>query len=67
VPPKKPKRQLQKNHPSDQIIENKDAGVETRRRICSLEKMHLQLNQPVLKRPTRMNFGIMSWMKNWIK
>ena len=32
-----------KNHPSDQIIENKDVGVETRRRIRSPEQMHLAL------------------------
>jgi hypothetical protein len=34
VSPKTPSRRVQKNHPSDQIIENKDEGVETRRRIC---------------------------------
>jgi hypothetical protein len=32
-----------KNHPSDQIIGNKDAGVETRRRICSPEQQHISL------------------------
>jgi hypothetical protein len=32
---------VQKNHPSEQIIGNKDAGVETRRRICSPEQQHL--------------------------
>ena len=31
VPPKTPRKQVQKNHPSDQIIRNKDAGFETRR------------------------------------
>jgi hypothetical protein len=35
VPPKIPRKRVQKNHPSDQIIGNKDAGVETRRRIRS--------------------------------
>ena len=30
--PKTPSKQVQKNHPSDQIIGNKDAGVETRRK-----------------------------------
>jgi hypothetical protein len=35
VPPKTTRRQVQKNHPSNQIIGNKDAGVETRRRIRS--------------------------------
>jgi hypothetical protein len=35
VSPKTPSRRVQKNHPSDQIIGNKDAGVETRRKICS--------------------------------
>jgi hypothetical protein len=34
---KTPSKQVQKNHPSDQIIANKDAGVETRRKICSPE------------------------------
>jgi hypothetical protein len=34
---------MQKNHPSNQIIENKDAGVETIRRICSPEQYHLAL------------------------
>ena len=33
--PKTPNKQVKKNHPSDQIIGNKDAGVETRRKICS--------------------------------
>jgi hypothetical protein len=33
VSPKTPSRRVQKNHPSDQIIGNKDAGVETRRKI----------------------------------
>jgi hypothetical protein len=32
---------VQKIHPSEQIIENKDVGVETRRRICSPEQQHL--------------------------
>jgi hypothetical protein len=70
-PPKKPSKRVQKNHPSDQIIGNKDAIVETRRRICSLEQMYLalylRLNQKVSKRLARMNFGISPWMKNWIK
>jgi hypothetical protein len=43
VSPKTPSTRVQKNHPSDQIIGNKDAGVETRRRTCSLEKTHLTL------------------------
>jgi hypothetical protein len=43
VPPKTPRKQVQKNHPSDQIIRIKDVGVETRRRICSPEQMHLAL------------------------
>ena len=41
MPPKTPSRRVQKNHPSDQIIGNKDAGVETRREIHSPKKMHL--------------------------
>jgi transposase InsO family protein len=43
VPPKTTSKRVQKNHPSYQIIRIKDAGVETRRRICSLEQMHLAL------------------------
>jgi hypothetical protein len=43
VSSKTPSKQVQKNHPSDQIIRNKDAGVETRRRICSPEQTHLAL------------------------
>jgi hypothetical protein len=43
VSPKTPSRQVQKNHPSDQIIGNKDARVETRRRIHSIEQTHLAL------------------------
>ena len=33
VSPKTPRKRVKKNHPSDQIIGNKDAGVETRRKI----------------------------------
>jgi hypothetical protein len=47
VPPKTPTRRVQKNHPSDQIIGNKDEGVETRRRICSPEQMHLALSSMI--------------------
>jgi hypothetical protein len=43
VSPKTPSKRVQKNHSSDQIIGNKDAGVETRRRICSPEQTHLAL------------------------
>jgi hypothetical protein len=43
VSPKTPRKQVQKNHPSDQIIGNKDAGVETRRKIHSPEQTHLAL------------------------
>ena len=41
--PKTPSKRVQKNHPSDQIIGNEDAGVETRRKIRSLEQTHLEL------------------------
>jgi hypothetical protein len=47
VPPKTPSRRVQKNHPSDQIIENKDVGFETRRRIRSLEQTHLALSSTI--------------------
>jgi hypothetical protein len=43
VSPKTPRKRVQKNHPSDQIIGNKDAEVETRRKIHSLEQTHLAL------------------------
>ena len=43
VSPKTPSKRVQKNHPSDQIIGNKDAGVENRRKICSPEQTHLTL------------------------
>jgi len=41
---------MKKNHPSEQIIENKDVGVETRRRICSPEQQHLTLLSTVERR-----------------
>jgi hypothetical protein len=47
VPPKIPSRRLQKNYPSDQIIGMKDAGVMTRRRICSPEQTHLALTSMI--------------------
>jgi hypothetical protein len=47
VPPKTPSRRVQKNHPSDQIIENKDAWVETKRRIRSPEQTHLALTSTI--------------------
>ena len=47
MPPKTPNRRVQKNHPLDQIIRNKDAGVETRRRICSPEQTHLALSSMI--------------------
>jgi hypothetical protein len=43
VSSKTPSKPVQKNHPSDQIIGNKDAGVETRRRIRSSEQTHLTI------------------------
>ena len=43
VPPKTHSRWVQKNHPLDQIIRNKDVGVETRIRMCSPEQTHLAL------------------------
>jgi hypothetical protein len=38
VSPKTPSKRVQKNHPSDQIIGNKDARVETRRKIFHQNK-----------------------------
>ena len=43
VSPKTPRKWVQKNHPSDYIIGNKDAKVETRRKIRSPEQTHLAL------------------------
>jgi hypothetical protein len=43
VSPKTPSKQVQKNHSSDQIIGNKDAGVETSRKIHSPKQTHLAL------------------------
>ena len=43
VSPKTPRKGVQKNHPSDHIIGNKDAGVETRRNIHSPEQPRLAL------------------------
>jgi hypothetical protein len=43
VYPKTPRKRVQKNHPLDQIIGNKDVGVETRRKIRSPEQTHLAL------------------------
>jgi hypothetical protein len=47
VPPKTPNRRVQKNHPSEQIIRNKDARVESRRRIRSPEQTHLTLSYTI--------------------
>jgi hypothetical protein len=43
VSPNTLSKRVQKNHPSDHIIGNKDEGVETRRKICSPEQTHLAL------------------------
>jgi transposase InsO family protein len=43
VSPNTPRKRVRKNHPSNQIIGNKDAGVETRRKIRSPEQTHLAL------------------------
>jgi hypothetical protein len=71
VSPKTHSKRVQKNHPSGQIIGNKDAGVETRRKIRSSEQTHLALLSTIepncFEEATRMNFGIRPWMKNWIK
>ena len=47
MPPKTPSRQVQNKHPSDQIIGNKDAGVETRRIILSPKQTHLALSSTI--------------------
>jgi hypothetical protein len=43
VSPNTPSKRAQNNHPSDQIIGNKDVGVETRRKVYSPEQTHLAL------------------------
>ena len=43
VSPKTPSKRVHKNHPLDQIIGNRDVGVETRRKIHSPEQTHLTL------------------------
>jgi hypothetical protein len=47
VTPKTPSRRVQKNHPSNHIIGNKNTGVETRRRMCSPEQTHLSLTSTI--------------------
>jgi hypothetical protein len=47
VTPKTPSKRVQKSHPSEQIIGNKDLGVETRRILCSLEQAHLTLSPTI--------------------
>ena len=47
MPPKTPSKRVQKNHPSDQINRNKDAGVETRRKIRSPEQTHLAVSSMI--------------------
>ena len=47
VPPRTPSKQVQKNHPSDQIIRKNNAGVETRRRIHSPEQTRLALTSTI--------------------
>jgi hypothetical protein len=47
VSPNMPSKRVQKNHPSDQIIGNKDAGVETRRKNHSPKQTHLALLSPI--------------------
>jgi hypothetical protein len=52
-----------KNHPLDHIIGNKDAGVETRRRIHSLEQQHLTLLSTI--QPS--NFEEARKDEHWVK
>jgi hypothetical protein len=47
VPPKTPSRRVQKNHPLDQIIGNKDARVETRRTMLSPKQTYLSLSSMI--------------------
>jgi hypothetical protein len=54
---------VQKNHPSDHIIGNKNVGVETRRRIYSLEQQHLALLSTI--EPS--SFEEANKDENWVK
>jgi hypothetical protein len=54
---------VQKNHPSEQIIGNKYAGVETRRRIRSPEQKNLALLSTV--EPNSFEESIQD--EHWIK
>ena len=69
--PNKPSRRVQKNHPSDQIIRNKDAGVETRRRIRSPEQTLLALLSIIepnyFEEANKDEFWNKAMDENWIK
>jgi hypothetical protein len=54
---------VKKNHPSDQIIGNKDASVETRRRIYLLEQQHLALLSTI----ELSNFEEANKDEHWVK
>jgi hypothetical protein len=62
-PPKTLSKQIQQNHPLDHIIGNKDAQVETRRRVHSSEQLHLALLSSI--EPN--NFKESSKDEFWIK
>ena len=47
VSPNIPTKRVQKNHPSYEIIENKDAGVDNRSRIHSPKQTHLALSSTI--------------------
>jgi hypothetical protein len=71
VSPKTPSKRVQKNHPSDQIIGNKDVEVENRRRIYSPEETHLALSSTIepncFEEANKDEFWKKAMMKNWIK
>jgi hypothetical protein len=54
---------VEKNHPSEQIIGNKDVGVATQRKLCSLEQRHIALLSTV--EPN--NFEEARKNEHWIK
>jgi hypothetical protein len=59
--PKAPSKRVQKNHPESQIIGNKNAGVETRRKLTfDSEQAMLSMIEPK-------SFKEASKSKNWIK
>jgi formaldehyde-activating enzyme involved in methanogenesis len=73
MPSRTPNHRVQKNHPPEQIIGDKNAGIETRgsKRFHTPEQRHLALLSIIepnnLRKPVMMNIGSRPWKKNYIK